>query len=130
VAAYGALAQSFQPALPMTVTWQRAGSRLPKAWSLQGLMQPLWFYLMEDSGCLVGLDHPGVNFINFFWHNVYPYWHSLSQNIRQYADSSVNYAEKMFYEICHSILQGSMLQNFLGAYYNWISYSVWSLLTN
>jgi hypothetical protein len=31
----------------------------------------------------------GVNVVQLFWHNLHPWWHKLSQNLTQYANSSV-----------------------------------------
>ncbi len=42
---------------------------------------------------------PGVNFVKLFWLNLSTQWHNLSQNFRQYADSSVNYAKKSFVQL-------------------------------
>jgi hypothetical protein len=37
----------------------------------------------------------GDNFIKCFWPYLCPLRHNLNQNIRQYANSSVNYAKKV-----------------------------------
>jgi hypothetical protein len=41
------------------------------------------------------------NFIKLFWLNLCSMWHNQSQNPRQYAGNSINYAETSFYEIGH-----------------------------
>jgi hypothetical protein len=41
----------------------------------------------------------GVDFIKLFWYNLHSWRHNLSQNIRQYVDSGINYAEKSFMKL-------------------------------
>jgi hypothetical protein len=53
---------------------------------------------------------PGVNFIKLFWCNSQPHWCNLSQNLWQYANSCVNYAEKSFFLIDQ---QAPLFENFL-----------------
>jgi hypothetical protein len=35
---------------------------------------------------------PGVTFMKIFWRNSRPQWHNPRQNLRQYANRSINYA--------------------------------------
>ncbi len=45
----------------------------------------------------------GVNFIKLFWCDLRPKRHNLSQYLRQYVDSSVNYAKKVFMKLATGV---------------------------
>jgi hypothetical protein len=45
----------------------------------------------------------GGNFIKLFWCNLHPLQSNLNQNLGQYTDRGVNYAEKSFMKLATGV---------------------------